>query len=142
MKRRYAVLVVVLALVALSILFLFYPKQKEEITIVGVNDLHGALMPEVRSWSKGEEVGGLAQISGYVDTLREENPNMLIIDVGDAFQGRPVSNLFYGESVIDCYNAMGVDCLVIGNHEFDWGIDTLKARMEQADFPFLSANVL
>jgi len=74
MKRRYAVLVVVLALVALSLLFLFYPEQKEEITIVGVNDLHGALMPEVRSWSKGEEVGGLAQISGYIDTLREENP--------------------------------------------------------------------
>ena len=142
MKRRYAVPLVALALVALSLLFLFYPKQKEEITIVGVNDLHGALMPEVRSWSKGEEVGGLAQISGYVETLREENPNMLIIDVGDAFQGRPVSNLFYGESVIDCYNAMGVDCLVIGNHEFDWGIDTLKARMEQADFPFISANVL
>jgi 2',3'-cyclic-nucleotide 2'-phosphodiesterase (5'-nucleotidase family) len=141
MKRRYVVLVV-LALVALSLLFLFYPEQKEEITIVSVNDLHGALMPEVRSWSNGEEVGGMAQIAGYIDKLREENPNILIIDVGDAFQGRPISNLFYGESVIDCYNAMGVDCLVIGNHEFDWGVDTLKARMEQADFPFLSANVL
>jgi 2',3'-cyclic-nucleotide 2'-phosphodiesterase (5'-nucleotidase family) len=143
MHKAAIVIVVGLVTIALiaGLLFLM-PSGAEDITMVSINDLHGALLPEVRSWSQGEEVGGIACIAGYIGELREENPNTMVIDVGDAFQGRPVSNLFYGESVVECYNAIGVDALVIGNHEFDWGKDALVELMDKADFPFLSANVL
>jgi len=142
MRRIVVVLVVGVIVLALIVGILFMvPRGKEDITIVSINDLHGALLPEARSWSNGEEVGGLAHMAGYITELEKEKPTLLI-DVGDAFQGRPVSNLFYGDSVIDCYNAMGVDALVVGNHEFDWGKDVLEGLMDRADFPFLSANVL
>lgn len=142
MRRIVVTLIVGIIVVALVVgLFFMMPHGEEDITIVSINDLHGALLPEVRSWSKGEAVGGLAYMAGYIDELEKEKP-VLLIDAGDAFQGRPVSNLFYGDSVIDCYNAMGVDALVVGNHEFDWGKETLEGLMDKADFPFLSANVL
>lgn len=137
MQRRVITAVVAIAVVigALSLFFIFYPTEKK-ITIVSINDLHGALL------SEGSNDGGIVQIAGYIEELRRHNPNTIVIDVGDAFQGRAISNLFYGESVIDCYNAMGIDCLAVGNHEFDWGVDVLKDLMDRADFPFLSANVV
>jgi len=142
MHKAAIVVAIAVAIALIAGLLFLMPSGAEDITIISINDLHGALLPEVRSWSEGEEIGGIACITGYIRELRDENPNTIVIDVGDAFQGRPVSNLFYGESVVECYNAMGVDALVIGNHEFDWGKDALVELMDRADFPFLSANVL
>ena len=56
-------------------------------------------------------------------------------------QGTPISNLLWGESVIDVYNHMGYQAAIVGNHEFDWGQARLQERIAQADFPFLLANV-
>src|SRR5690606_11304821 len=54
----------------------------------------------------------------------------------------PVSTLLRGRSTVDYYNAVGYAGAAIGNHEFDWGPDTLRARLAQAQFPWLSANIL
>ena len=57
------------------------------------------------------------------------------------FQGTPASNLSYGRPVVDYYNRMGYAAAALGNHEFDWGVDSLRARMRQARFGILGANV-
>jgi 2',3'-cyclic-nucleotide 2'-phosphodiesterase/3'-nucleotidase len=66
---------------------------------------------------------------------------VLTIDGGDEMQGTVVSNLTGGRATIDVLNALGLDAAAIGNHEFDWGVDTLKARMAEAAYPWLSANM-
>ncbi|MDI6871847.1 MAG: hypothetical protein QME79_10960 [Bacillota bacterium] len=56
-------------------------------------------------------------------------------------QGPAISTVFRGQSAIEAYIAAGYDAAALGNHEFDWGLDVLKAGVDQARFPFLSANV-
>lgn len=57
------------------------------------------------------------------------------------FQGTPASNLVFGRSVVAIYHALGYTAAALGNHEFDWGQDTLKARMREARYAILGANV-
>jgi 2',3'-cyclic-nucleotide 2'-phosphodiesterase (5'-nucleotidase family) len=56
-------------------------------------------------------------------------------------QGTPISNLSAGRTTIAVFDSLGYDAAAVGNHEFDWGIDTLVARARQARFPFLGANI-
>ena len=65
----------------------------------------------------------------------------LILDAGDLFTGTPIADVSRGRAVIDVMNAIGYDAVAVGNHEFDYGIDTLRDRIREADFPFLSANI-
>jgi 2',3'-cyclic-nucleotide 2'-phosphodiesterase (5'-nucleotidase family) len=109
------------------------------VTIVGTNDFHGALENRLVS---NRLAGGAEWLAGYVNVVRAENPNgTLWIDAGDQMQGTLVSNYFFGSSTIDVMNAMGVDAAVVGNHEFDWGQDVLQDRVDQAEFPYLAANI-
>lgn len=113
-----------------------------KVTIVSTNDFHGALYGSAHSWSHDDVVGGYDYVTGYINIVREENPGgVLWLDDGDAMQGTLISNYFYGASTIDAFNAAGVDAMTIGNHEFDWGQEVLQDRYDQADFPFLAANV-
>jgi 2',3'-cyclic-nucleotide 2'-phosphodiesterase (5'-nucleotidase family) len=111
------------------------------ITVVEINDLHGALVGSVQSWSHGDAVGGVEWVAGYFNIIWEENPGgVLFLDGGDMMQGTLISNYFEGASTIEALNEMGIDASVVGNHEFDWGIDVLLDRMHQAHFPILTAN--
>jgi 2',3'-cyclic-nucleotide 2'-phosphodiesterase (5'-nucleotidase family) len=112
------------------------------LTFLATNDLHGALEGKVHSWSEGREVGGAAVLAAYIAEERAENPEgTVLLDGGDIMQGTPISNLVQGRSVIEFFNAVGYDAAAIGNHEFDWGIETLEERRHQARFPLLSANI-
>lgn len=109
------------------------------LTILHVNDLHGALTS--RSANGGEQ-GGAANLVGLIDRERASAPGpVLLLDAGDAFQGTLVSNLNYGQAVVEVMNIAGVDACALGNHEFDWGLDVLQARIQEASFPFLAANL-
>jgi 2',3'-cyclic-nucleotide 2'-phosphodiesterase (5'-nucleotidase family) len=78
----------------------------------------------------------------YINKYKALNPyGTLLMDGGDMMQGTPISNLLWGESVIDVYNHMGYVASVTGNHEFDWGLTRLQERMAQAEFPILAANI-
>jgi 2',3'-cyclic-nucleotide 2'-phosphodiesterase (5'-nucleotidase family) len=110
--------------------------------VLTTNDLHGALLPHTESWSNSRQVGGAAAIAGAMNRLAAEcNCTTLRLDGGDVMQGRPISNLTYGRSTIDAFNAMGYAAVAIGNHEFDWSVDTLAARIRQSSFTWLSANI-
>ncbi len=118
------------------------PGSSATISIVSTNDFHGALVGKVQSFSHGDMVGGADWLTGYINIVREENPGGVVwLDAGDAMQGTLISNYFYGASVIDAYNAAGVEAMTVGNHEFDWGQAVLQDRVDQAAFPFLGANV-
>jgi 2',3'-cyclic-nucleotide 2'-phosphodiesterase (5'-nucleotidase family) len=100
------------------------------ITIMHTNDLHGQVVPR-----NGQ--GGLAEIAAII---RENNPD-LILDAGDLFTGTYVDDQFEGQPTIQAMNAIGYTAGTIGNHEFDYGQTVLAARLRDAQFPLLSANL-
>ncbi|MEJ2558773.1 MAG: hypothetical protein P8186_21675 [Anaerolineae bacterium] len=97
------------------------------VTVVSTNDFHGALVGSVQSFSHGDMVGGADWVAGYLNIVRQENPDgVLYLDAGDMMQGTLISNYFYGASTIDAFNHMGLAAMTIGNHEFDWGQEVLR----------------
>jgi 5'-nucleotidase len=130
------------------------------LTIVGTNDWHGWAQPHQARAPDGSvvEEGGLSLYASVVKQLRAETGGrLLVLDAGDVFQGTLVSNLSEGAVMVDAFNALGMDAVAVGNHEFDYGpvgpavvptkpgddpVGALKARIAQAHFPFLAANVV
>ncbi len=143
-KNKKFIFVSLILALALILPTAVLAKEPDTVTIsvVSTNDFHGALYGSSHSWSHGDVVGSADYLTGYINIVREENPGgVLWLDAGDSMQGTLISNYFYGASVIDFFNAAGVDAMAIGNHEFDWGQGVLKDREDQAKFPFLTSNV-
>lgn len=110
--------------------------------ILAINDFHGALEPRVHSWSGGRPVGGAPALKATLDSAAARcRCPVLRLDAGDEMQGTLASNLVYGRSTVEALNAVGLDAAALGNHDFDWGVDTLRARMRQARYAWLAANV-
>jgi 2',3'-cyclic-nucleotide 2'-phosphodiesterase/3'-nucleotidase/5'-nucleotidase len=110
--------------------------------VLTTSDLHGQLEPRVWDWSQGRPVGGVAALKPWLDSLaRVCGCTSVRLDAGDEMQGTLLSNATFGRGTIDAMNTLGIDAAAIGNHEFDWSVDTLRARMSEAKYPFLSANI-
>jgi len=111
-----------------------------DINFIMINDTHGAFTDS----SEGNSIG---RIDTLVESLEAANGDYIFIHNGDAFQGSYVCGETYGLAMIEALNASGVDCFVIGNHEFDWSIDKIAAYRDgdltngEANFPFLGANI-
>lgn len=119
-----------------------FPTGTRFLRIIATNDFHGALEP--RPDANGVRRGGAAYVAAAIERARSEcvpRCEILLLDAGDLFQGTPASNLSYGRPVVEYYNGMGYAAAALGNHEFDWGTDTLRARMRQAKFGIFGANV-
>jgi 2',3'-cyclic-nucleotide 2'-phosphodiesterase (5'-nucleotidase family) len=88
--------------------------------------------------------GGAAQVAAMIRQAESECTGScasVYLDAGDEFQGTPASNLAFGRPVTELFNQLGLAASAIGNHEFDWGQDTLRARMRQAHYAMLGANI-
>jgi 2',3'-cyclic-nucleotide 2'-phosphodiesterase (5'-nucleotidase family) len=110
--------------------------------VLTTNDFHGSLEARVQPWSNRRPVGGAPALAGMMDRLaRACGCATIRLDGGDVMQGSPVSNLSYGRATVAAFNALGYAASAVGNHEFDWGVDTLAARIRQARFAWLSANI-
>jgi 2',3'-cyclic-nucleotide 2'-phosphodiesterase (5'-nucleotidase family) len=107
--------------------------------VLHTNDVHGRLHPQVLD---GRPVGGSAVLAAHFDSarVRAAGPTLLV-DGGDVMQGTAISNLSWGRATIDVFNAFGYDGVAVGNHEFDWGLDTLRVRVAESTFPWLAANL-
>jgi 2',3'-cyclic-nucleotide 2'-phosphodiesterase (5'-nucleotidase family) len=111
--------------------------------IISTNDFHGALEP--RPDATGRLRGGAAYLATAIARARAEcvSPacETILLDGGDEFQGTPASNLAFGRPVVELFNELGYAAGAVGNHEFDWGQDSLRARMRDARYALLAANV-
>src|SRR6266487_2662624 len=117
-------------------------KDSTLLRVLTTSDLHGQLEARVWDWSQGRPVGGVAAMKPWLDSLaRGCGCTSVRLDAGDEMQGTALSNATFGRGTVDALNNLGVDAAAIGNHEFDWSVDTLRARMSEAHYPFLSANI-
>ena len=112
-----------------------------DVTILNTTDLHGALCQSPGVYAERND-GSLLQCATLVQRIRAEKPDALLVDCGDVIQGTAVSYLTRGAVMATAMNAMGYDAYVLGNHEFDWGLDALVGFMEQMQAPALVANLL
>ncbi|PIF06694.1 MAG: metallophosphatase [Draconibacterium sp.] len=110
------------------------------ITILHTNDIHCHIEPFTGSSEQYNNKGGLARISELVKAIRQQNPNMLLLDAGDMFQGTPYFNFYKGELILKLMSAVGYDAGTIGNHEFDNGLEGILQPLPNAKFPIINSN--
>jgi 5'-nucleotidase len=115
-------------------------KTKKHITILHTNDVHSHIDAFPKSHSSFPNLGGLARRASLVEKIRRENPNTLLLDAGDIFQGTPYFNFYGGELEFKLMSLLKYDAATIGNHDFDNGIDGLYSQLPHANFELLSAN--
>ena len=115
----------------------------QRLRIIGTNDFHGALdsRPDENNAMRGGAAYVAAAIRQAERECRQPECVTILVDGGDMFQGTPASNFVFGRPVVEIYNYLGYSAAALGNHEFDWGLDTLRARMRDARYPILGANV-
>jgi len=116
------------------------------ITILSTTDLHGNIYPIDYATDQPDE-RGLAKVATLVRRVRAETPNVLLIDCGDALAGTALSHFHATRAatapnpVISAMNVLGVDAMVVGNHEYDFVWTVLERARREARFPWLAANV-
>jgi 5'-nucleotidase len=109
------------------------------VTVLNTNDLHSQIDP-LPANDRYAGKGGVARMATLVKRVRRENPNTLAVFAGDAFQGTPYFNLYGGEVEFKAMSAVGFDVIVLGNHDFDNGIEGLVKVMPYAKFDIVSTN--
>ena len=112
------------------------PAAPTQLTILYTSDEHG--------WMAGKEDGqGAAELLGLwqAEYGLGQDPAVLLLSGGDNWTGPAISTWFDGEGMVEVMNRMGYAASAVGNHEFDFGLEVLQARLAQADFPYISANL-
>ncbi len=102
-----------------------------ELNLFAVNDLHG-------KFCDTDSQIGVDEMATYIEN---QTGNVVILSSGDMWQGSAESNMTKGGIITDWMNSLGFASMTLGNHEFDWGIDQIKANAEKANFPFLAINI-
>lgn len=107
------------------------PARGEDIVILYTDDVHGAVDTDI----------GYAGLAAYRQQLEEKTPYVTLVDCGDALQGDTLGAVSQGEYLVELMNLVGYDFAVLGNHEFDYGMEQLKTLLEQADAQYLGCNI-
>lgn len=123
------------------------PAKETHITILGTSDMHAN--PWGFSYEDDKETNnnGMARLYTYIQQVRAEEKNVVLLDAGDDIQGTIMTDDIYNKKpdsphpIITAMNIMGYDAMTLGNHEFNWGVPTLKKIIAQANFPVLAANI-
>ena len=114
--------------------------SERKITILHTNDVHSHIEPFEMGHDRYPGMGGVARRAHLIQSIRNENPNTLLFDAGDIFQGTPYFNYFGGELEFRMMSKLGYDGSTIGNHDFDNGIDGLEKQLPHAKFDFIISN--
>lgn len=117
-----------------------FSSSPKKITILHTNDVHSHIDPFGPEDGRNPNQGGVARRASLIDSIRSKNPNTLLLDAGDIFQGTPYFNYYGGELEFKLMSMLKYDAATIGNHDFDNGVDGLYAQLPHAKFDFLSAN--
>lgn len=111
------------------------------ISILHTTDLHGHILPTT-DYAGRADLGGLARCATQLRRWRKENPHSLLLDLGDVYQGTQFALSDEGRSMIDLFNLLRYDAWIVGNHEFDWGLEPFLRAVERSRMPVLAANTL
>ncbi len=116
--------------------------------LLWTNDMHGHIAPEWAKFMNPEfppPLGGGASAANYIKEVRARaaaaGDEVLLVDVGDIFQGTPIGNKTQGEAVVKYYNFIGYEFVVPGNHDFDMGRVNCERLARMSDFPWICANL-
>ena len=151
-QRRSSVRTLLASLLAAAMLISLVPAAlaagtgETHITIIGTSDTHGNIWGYSYEDMKESTGDGLARISTYVNQVRAENPNTILVDAGDTIQGTIMTDDLYSKDTANhpvpaALNYMKYDAWTLGNHEFNFGVDKLQSIIDQADMPVLAANI-
>ena len=134
--KQLTIFVMLLLISAASSLY-----AQKQITVLHTSDTHSRIEPiDVNVNDPYAGMGGYLRRVAMIKQLREENPGLLLFDCGDFSQGTPYYNMFKGDVEIRMMNLMKYDAVLIGNHEFDFGMENLARLCREADFPIISSN--
>jgi len=117
-----------------------YSNKFKKITILHTNDVHSHIDPFPENDPINPNSGGVVARSNLINFIKKGNPNTLVLDAGDVFQGTPYFNFFEGEVELKLMSKMGYNASTLGNHEFDNGIEKLAKSLKHANFSFLNSN--
>ncbi|SHE75645.1 5'-nucleotidase [Dysgonomonas macrotermitis] len=129
-------LVLILMVISTSIVL----NAQKKLVIIGTNDTHSRIEPLPASDKSYAGMGGVVARATFIDQVRAQNQNVLLFDAGDFVQGTPYFNLFHGRTESDAMNLIKYDAGTLGNHEFDYGLDTLKMIIKRLDYPVVNCN--
>lgn len=111
--------------------------QKKRITVLYTADEHGWFA------ESGPIKGAATMLKQWKDLENySEADSFLVLSGGDMWTGASASTWSHGKAMVEVMNAMGYDAVALGNHEFDFGIDTLMAHSQRSTFPFLACNIV
>lgn len=128
-----------ICLFLLTTLMVACTPKADKLTILHTNDTHSQIEPIAEGKRDGNHAG-YARRMGLIQSERQNDPNLILVDAGDFSQGTPYFNFYHGRIEIDALNRMGYDAITLGNHEFDNGVDTLAEVLKEAKFAVVSAN--
>jgi len=119
---------------------LFASGELVKLTVLHTNDMHCHIDPFPESDAEYPGRGGIVRLATFVSKCRTENPNLLLLDAGDMFQGTPYFNYFKGDIMLKLMSKIGYDAGTIGNHEFDNGLEGIASALKFAKFPIVTSN--
>ena len=151
-QRRSGIRTLLASLLAAAMLVSLVPAAlaagtgETHITIIGTSDTHGNIWGYSYEDMKESTGDGLARVSTYVNQVRAENPNTILVDAGDTIQGTIMTDDLYSKDTANhpvpaALNYMKYDAWTLGNHEFNFGVDKLQSIIDQANMPVLAANI-
>jgi 2',3'-cyclic-nucleotide 2'-phosphodiesterase/3'-nucleotidase len=149
-RSRLARQAALAGLPALTLLAARLPaEERVTVTVLATTDMHGFIQPYDYFTAKPAP-RGLASAATLIAQVRRETPNTVLIDCGDTIQGSTLEGVHQSavragtttapDPMMLAMNALGYDAMVLGNHEFNYGLRNLAAARQAARFPWLSAN--
>ncbi len=124
----------------LTLSILFSLSFSRTLTILHTNDTHSQIDASKDKQNPSETIGGLVARANFVDSVRKNNKDVLLLDAGDFLQGSAYFNFFHGRLEIQAINLLKYDAITLGNHEFDNGTDSLAMLLEQLKVPAICSN--
>jgi len=114
--------------------------NKVTISVLHTNDTHSRIEQLSKSDKRYPNRAGYANRSAIIHKIRAEQPNVLLVDAGDFFQGTPYFNFYMGTLEVALMNKLGYKAVTLGNHEFDLGVDHLAKKLKKAKFSVVNCN--
>lgn len=116
--------------------------RERSVTLYSITHLQSQLLPlKVGEKKVGTFLGGLAQAAGLVLQDRERYANSIFFTAGESFAGTQWRH-FRGEPEMEALAEAGIAVNTLGKHEFDYGVDCLKAALSRGDLPFVISNIV